>query len=252
MHILLTRPLEDIQELIAVLEKNGELKRVKTEVDKNRLQEKIYQDKQIKSAKLTSIGTLAAGITHEINTPLTYLKGNFEMMQYDIESLPEDRTKKNMLEDGAKINEAISRIENIVESMREVSQSSSEKKEKINIYSTLITSLTMAYNMSKQISRIYLNGKLFGINSIDKNAETFFANVQKQRVGQVWIIIINNALDELKKMDDYEKRVLNISIKIEDKDLLIQFIDNADPSSFLVEIKQYTIFILGNHFHRFL
>nr|MBP7742323.1 HAMP domain-containing histidine kinase [Aliarcobacter sp.] len=121
----------------------------------------------------------------------------------------------------------INRIANIVESMREMSQSSKEIKEKINIYSTLNTSLTMAYNRSKQVSKIYLNNELFNIDSIDKNKFEFYAKVQKQRIEQVWIIIINNALDALINVDDYEKRVLNISI-YEDADYLnVKFKDNA-------------------------
>ena len=224
--VLVANSLEDkrkLQELNLNLEQ-----RVQEEVTKNIAQEKLHQEQQIKNAKLTSIGTLAAGITHEINTPLTYLKGNFELMQYDIEDLPDDCVQKqNMLDDSVKITEAINRIANIVESMREMSQTSSEAKDKTNIYATLITSLTMAYNRSKLISRIYLNDTLFDINNINKNAHTFYAKVQKQRIEQVWVIIVNNALDELHKIEDYEQRVLHINIFEQEGSIVVRFKDNA-------------------------
>ena len=102
-----------------------------------------------------------------------------------------------------------------------------EIKEKTNIYSTLITSLTMAYNRSKQVSRIYLNKKLFEINSINKNEFTFYSKIQKQRIEQVWIIVINNALDELIKIEDYENRSLNIFLFEENDDVVIKFKDSA-------------------------
>lgn len=38
---------------------------------------------------------MAAGIVHDINTPLTYIKGNLELMQYDIEDLPSSEIKNN-------------------------------------------------------------------------------------------------------------------------------------------------------------
>ena len=81
-------------------------------------------------------------------------------MQYDIEDLPASDIKERMLYDSNKMKEGITRLANIIESMREMSQSTKEVKEVVNIYSTLITALTMAYNKSKQISKIFLNDKL--------------------------------------------------------------------------------------------
>lgn len=223
--VLVVNSLEDKRKL---QEFNQDLViRIKDEVEKSRQKDKIHQEEQIKNAKLTSIGSLAAGITHEINTPLTYIKGNFEMMGYDIEDLPSSEIKNRMASDSEKINDGLRRIENIVESMREISQSSSEVKENVNIYSTIITSLTMAYNRSKQISRIYLNNKLFTIDDINKNEYTYFSNVQKQRLEQVWIVITNNALDELLSINDYEKRAIYINIFQEEDEIIVKFIDNA-------------------------
>ncbi len=223
--LIVTNSLEDKRKL-QELNQNLEQK-VFEEVQKNIEKDKIHQEQQIKNAKLTSIGTLAAGITHEINTPLTYLKGNFELLMMDLEDLPESKTKKDMLEGCEKIEEAINRIAVIVESMREMSQSSSVAKEKSNIYATLITSLTMAYNVSKQISKIYLNGDLFTITDINKNKFQIFADIQKQRIEQVWIIIINNALDELKNIEDYEKREFNILVYEHKDEVIVKFKDNA-------------------------
>ncbi len=223
--VLVVNSLQDkrkLQELNQNLEQ-----RINKEVEKSRQKDKIHQEEQIRSIKLSSIGSLAAGITHEINTPLTYIKGNFEMMGYDIEDLPNSEIKTRMKEDSQKINEGLNRIANIIESMREISQSASEKKEEVNLYATLITALTMAYNRSKQVCKIYLNNKLFTIDNINKDEYIFLSKVQKQRVEQVWIVIINNALDELSKIEDYEKRVLNINIKEQQKDIVVLFEDNA-------------------------
>jgi C4-dicarboxylate-specific signal transduction histidine kinase len=148
-------------------------------------------------------------------------------MEYDILDLPKSEIQERMKYDSEKMKEGIDRIANIVESMREMSQSSKEIKERINIYATLVTSLTIAYNRSKQISRIYLNDKLFVIDSINKNEYIYFSKVQKQRIEQVWIIVINNALDELVKIDDYENRALNINILEDNNEIIIRFKDSA-------------------------
>ncbi|MEA3315096.1 MAG: HAMP domain-containing sensor histidine kinase [Campylobacterota bacterium] len=202
-------------------------KQIKKEVEKNTEQLLLIEQDKLKNAKLTSIGTLAAGITHEINTPLTYIKGNFEMLKYDIEDLPETiESKKYINENIIDINDGILRIENIIHAMREVSQTTTGLKEVVKVCDTLLTSLTITNNNSKQISKIYLKGKLFDLHYKCEN-NAFYSYVQKQRIEQVWIVMINNALDELIKMDNFENRVLKIDINTDNQYNIIKFHDNA-------------------------
>lgn len=217
----------DITDKVLLEELNTTLnEKIVSEVEKSKQQLKLIQKEQIKSAKLSSIGSLAAGITHEINTPLTYIKGNFEMMRYEIESLPQSDIKKGLLEDSELITEGINRITNIVESMREVSSVSNEIKEEVNLYHTLVTALVVSSNRSKHITKIYINDKLFDINT-SKDEHSFMAQVQEQRIEQVWIIIISNALDELVKIPEYEKRRLNIDIYCKTDKIIVEISDNA-------------------------
>ena len=223
--IFIINSLEDkrkLQELNLNLEK-----RIKKELEKSKTKDKIHYQEQIKSAKLSYIGVLSAGITHEINTPLTYVKGNLELMHYDIEALENSDIKNRMLQDSKKIKEGLNRIANIVESMREISHSNEGEKTDFNVYATILTALTMAHNRAKHISKIYLNGEIFDINNIDNNRFIFKSNIQKQRIEQIWIIIINNALDELVKIEDYENRELKIDILEEKNTILVRFKDNA-------------------------
>jgi C4-dicarboxylate-specific signal transduction histidine kinase len=130
------------------------------------------------------------------------------------------------MDESVNILSGIDRIANIVESMREVSQTSNEGKELTDIYKTILTSLTIGYNRSKQIVEIFINGEKFDLNT-KKSDFVFKSEVQNQRIEQVWIIIINNALDELIKIDDYEKRSFNIEVYKEDKWIVCKFKDNA-------------------------
>ncbi len=166
--------------------------RIHEEVDKNLKIQKSYQEEMVRNAKFSAISQMAAGITHEINTPLTYVKGNFEM-----------------LKDSQSIQEGIERIESIIETMREVSQKSREQKEKVNLYELLCTSLSLSYNRSKQIVAIRMNDKIFDL-SLSKSEYHFTCNVQKQRIEQVFVIILNNALDELVKIESFEKRTTTV------------------------------------------
>ena len=167
---------------ITLSEQKKELlkRKVAEQTEENLLHLQQYEEEQLNNIKFTAIGQLAAGMTHEINTPLTYIKGNFEMMKYDIEDLPSSSLRDRMIEDSSKITDGIHRLSNIVESMREMSQKSKESKESTNIYHTLVTSLTLIFNRAKHISKIKLNGEDFHIG-ISKDKEVFISCVQKTK-----------------------------------------------------------------------
>ncbi len=201
-------------------------KLVKQEVEKNNREREAREQERLKAAKFLAIGRLAAGITHEINTPLTYMRGNLEMMLGDIERLEPSQVKTLMLEDAQSVMDGISRIAGIVESMREMASQSSEQMEAINIYHTLQTALIMAHNRAKQITPIQLQGALFKLG-MDKDAFHFSALAQRQRIEQVWVIIINNALDVLQHVEPFEKRSMNITIDETPEEVVVCFTDTG-------------------------
>jgi two-component system, LuxR family, sensor kinase FixL len=201
--------------------------RIAEEVEKNLKIQEIYQNERIRNTKYSAIGQMAAGITHEINTPLTYVKGNFEMLMDDIIAfLPDSAEKSVMLNDGKAIQSGIKRIERIIETMREVSQKSKEQKEPANLYELLLCALMLCYTRSKQIVSIRIQDIIFDLD-LCKDELCFTCNVQKQRIEQVFVIIINNALDELMKIESFEKRSLHVKIFQEQKQIVVRFCDNA-------------------------
>ena len=200
--------------------------RIDEEVSKNLKMQTIYQDEMIRNAKFSAIGQMAAGITHEINTPLTYIKGNFEMLVEDISSLPVSPLRDTMLTDSKIIHDGIERIGNIIETMREISQKSGEQEEKANLYETLISALYLAHNRSKQVVKISINNKLFE-PSMSKKEKYYECFLQKQRIEQVWIVILNNALDELVKIESFKERKLSIETFECEGSVIVRFKDNA-------------------------
>lgn len=201
-------------------------KRVEEELDKNLHIQQRHQEEMIRNAKFSSIGQMAAGITHEINTPLTYVKGNFEMLLDDIAAIVPSSHKHAMLKDGSVIKEGLERIESIIKTMKEASQKSSEKQEKVNLYETVISALILSHNRAKQITRIIVDGKMFhmGLSTQERFIPCW---IQKQRMEQVWIIILNNALDELVKIADFNERILNITFTMAPQSVIVRICDNA-------------------------
>jgi len=189
-------------------------------------EEELYINKMLEDAKFSVTGKLSAGITHEINTPLTYIKANAEIMGYDIEDLEDSKIKTSLDNSLGILIDGIHRIENIINSMKEMSVQATASKEIANVYNTLVISSTLAWNKSKNIANLYINGEKFNLDT-KKDRFDFLSNIEVQRIEQVWIIIINNAIDELVKIDDFNKRRLDIDIEQNDTAITVTFTDNA-------------------------
>lgn len=190
-------------------------------------QHQEHQKENIRNTKFSTIGQMAAGITHEINTPLTYIKGTVEMMQFDIEEIENETIKKTLLTDHQKISSGLNRIAMIVESMREMSQTMPQKTEEVNIYSTVITMLRMSHNRSLHLTKIYVNDELFDLENSDKERYSFMTKCERQRIEQVWTILLNNSFDELIKIENFDDRKISINISNDNDKIKVVFCDNA-------------------------
>ncbi|PLX66400.1 MAG: hypothetical protein C0602_12125 [Denitrovibrio sp.] len=167
---------------------------------------------ELNRAMLASIGKLSAGITHEINTPLTYIKGNMELLEWQVEDSVEQGTFEEMKDFFNSINDGIDRIGLIIQSMKEVTGEVKFELEKINLYSTFIVSGRMVLNRAKHICPIYINGTLLSMES-DPNKEIFEIEASPKMLEQLWIILLNNSLDQLTQCDfAFDKKYIKIEI----------------------------------------
>lgn len=202
-------------------------KRIEKEVNKNLELHKKRQEQNLLETKFSTIGRMAAGITHEINTPLTYVRGNLELMMQDIDNLDDTIEQKQYLQEGAfTLQDGINRIATTVESMREMAAHTNEIPKSNNLYSSLITALTLSHNKAKFITSIMIQDELFK-PGMDKTKYEFNAEIQSQRVEQVFIIIIDNSFDALQNIYNFEDRLLEIEIKESAKHITVVFRDNG-------------------------
>ncbi len=187
----------------------------------------IMREQQVNNIKLSSIGKLAAGITHEINTPLTYIKGNMELLKMELENECSCDIKSDTLAYCDAIEDGLKRMIAIVESMREIAGVSKSEKTQINVFTTVVYAMRMVYNRAKQICNLTINGELFDM-SLDKSRQKMMLLATPQRLEQIWIIILNNALDEFVNSElPFEKRFIDVRILENLGTISIEIRDNA-------------------------
>ena len=199
--------------------------------------ERVKEEK-LSDAKLMSVGRLAAAITHEINTPITYIKGNLELLKLECEGKVEQM--ESIFDP---IEEGIGRIESIVGSMYEFAGTGKEEMRECNVHMTLVYALRIVQNRAKHIVPITINGEVFS-NETTYNASSCLTMGISTRLEQVWIIILNNALDEFEKGTiPYEKRHLDIRFECGRKEIVIRISDNAGgiPEAMLKSIFDFAI-----------
>jgi len=186
----------------------------------------FLKEQEINLAKTSTVGKLAADITHEINTPLTYMKGSFELMKMELED--ESFDKKYIQDLIVTLEDGVNRIENIVKTMRELNVKSTDNLEKVKIIDSIKTAIHMIQVRAKYLSHIYIQGEIFSLEG--DFGEEFMAFGNKQKLEQVWIVLLNNALDEFQTSDlEFDSRRIDIVISKDEFFIKVLIKDNARP-----------------------
>ena len=134
---------------------------------------KEAQRDMIQSSRLASVGQLAAGIAHEINTPIQYIGNNLKFIRDSMGTLinaletfrsggqvtPEDCAKLDFLHEEVPVaveesQDGIAQISRIVLSMKEFSHPGTKSKTRIDINRSIQSTLTVSRNVWKHVANV--------------------------------------------------------------------------------------------------
>lgn len=249
---ILKRQKEEISNKNLMIKDNLEKKRMINELLKDKNEElkniieqlKQTQQQLIQSEKMASLGTLTAGIAHEINNPINFvyagvnsLKKDFDDIEVVINKLNELNPDSNNLKEKileieklkeeyyfdeafeaipeiiSGIKEGASRTAEIVDGLRTFARMDGDKLIRVNINESIDASLLILKNKFKNIIKIKRNYE---------NIPEVLCNPGK--ISQVIINVLANAIDALLETKKENKKIIinttfnksNVKLSIED------------------------------------
>jgi signal transduction histidine kinase len=146
-----------------------------------------HQDLQSRIAqtdRLTSLGTLAAGMAHEINNPLAYMLLNVDCVRGELAALG-DRGREGLLALD-RVSEGAERIRGIVRGLKTFSRPETETVAPLQVADVLEATLTMIQHEIRH--RAHLVRELEPVPEVLAN---------EGRLGQVFLNLLLNALQAL-------------------------------------------------------
>ena len=110
------------------------------------------QDRLFVAGQLATVGTLAAGMAHEINNPLSSLLANLRLIKADLAALGEGAGElREMLADAL---EGAERVRGIVDGMRTFSRTDAGRTERVELPRVVGTALTLAMSELRDRARV--------------------------------------------------------------------------------------------------
>ena len=107
------------------------------------------------SERLIAIGQTAGMVGHDIRNPLQAITGDLYLLKQEVQSIPEQETRKLAIEDIESINENISYINKIVSDLNDYARTAQPRIEEVDltlIIKKIITGLNMPNNIEIDFS----------------------------------------------------------------------------------------------------
>lgn len=138
------------------------------------------------SEKLASIGRLSAGIVHEINNPLNYVKSAIFLLKKKSKGLPED-VAESVNRIAADIGEGIDRVAAIVSDLRTFAHPENRGSRPVNLHEITRKALRL---LNKEIHDR-------SVTLVDEVPEGLIAQGDENHLIQIVLNLVQNSLDAL-------------------------------------------------------
>jgi PAS domain S-box-containing protein len=199
-----------------LITKHSELRNAYVSLEKANAELKSMQETLVQSGKLAALGELAAGIAHELNQPLTAVRGFAQEAMSEVGTTGE---KKTTLENHLKeIVSGADKMERIISHLRNFTRKSTEDFQMADVHSVIDESLVM---LNKQLTSR-------GVK-VERDYATELPRVYCNpfQLEQVFINLATNARDAIEAKGE-NKGLIKIRTRAEAEGVIvIQYEDNG-------------------------
>ncbi len=107
--------------------------------------------------RMVTVGTLAAGVGHEINNPLTYVIGNLDLLAEEVQALssavPQPR-RTEILDLIAEARDGADRIRKIVRGLRTFARGEREERTRVDVHAAVEMALQLAQSALRHVTPV--------------------------------------------------------------------------------------------------
>lgn len=192
---------------------------------------RLAQAEVVNSAKLAGLGTMAAGIAHEINNALNYVNGSIRPLQKKVDGLPMSAEEKVKIDSFFEmIKEGLKQTFEIIQSLRNYTGLNKASIDEVVLSGVVRNVLTLLK------SKIDLDAVQVDV-AVPDSHKVFGSIVG---LNQVMMNLVTNALDAIRESPNVRK--LQISSSISGETLLLKIEDSGIGMSEQVREKMFDPF----------
>tara|TARA_R110002072_G_scaffold534_5_gene3751 strand:+ start:7997 stop:9508 length:1512 start_codon:yes stop_codon:yes gene_type:complete len=173
----------------------------------------------VQADKLRVIGELTAGVSHEINNPLTVACGNTEILGFMLDTEDLNSKRKEITECIGNIEESHKRIQTIIANMKEFLHTKDEEDKEYCSLNELI---------DKSCSFIQKMYEEAGVKlKIENSKKTIVGWINRGKFEQVVINLLQNSLDAVSHGIDKPEVVIRLGKSSDDNQIHLSVTDNG-------------------------
>jgi len=152
--------------------------------------------------RLACVGTLAAGVAHEINNPLAYVSTNLDLLAEELRSIEgasPSRRLRELEELAREARQGAERVRKIVRGLKTFSRADSERRVILDVHQVLDLALNMSFNEIRHRAQL-----------VKDYGDVPAVEADESRLGQVFVNLLVNAAHAIPEgqADRHEIRIV--------------------------------------------